>query len=38
MFKMKVNLKNKYDSDLSCSFCKVEDKPLTISSRELGLQ
>ena len=24
MFEMKVNFKNKYDSDLSCPFCKVE--------------
>ena len=32
MFEIKANFKNKYDSDLSCPFCKIEQKHLTISS------
>ena len=27
MFEIKANFKNKYDSDLSCVFCKIEDGP-----------
>ena len=26
MFEIKANFKNKYDSDLSCPFCKLEDE------------
>ena len=26
MFEIKANFKNKYDCDLSCPFCKIEDE------------